>query len=283
MKRIILIIFMLLIAVLLTEAGDFKVKENSSVEKNLAFEGGKKYQSLVLDNIFGNIIVEGYNGKIVKLTAEKTIHAKSKEKLENAKKEVKLKITTDGNAMSIIVDGPFRQEDGRVNWCRDLGYTVKYDFQLKVPHKTALTLRTVNDGDVKVSNVQGDFDIHNVNGLLQIDKIAGSGTAHTVNGKVQVDFVKNPKSDCSFHTINGKVDVRFRPGLSADFKLKTFNGEIYSDFPATYLPSNPGKGKREGGKYVYKSSRFQGIRIGKGGPKIKMDTLNGNIYITKGE
>lgn len=283
MKKIILIIFMLLFAVFLTEAGDFKETKNSSVEKTLAFKGGTQYQSLELDNIFGDISVEGYNGKTVQLTAQKTIKAKSKEKLEKAKKEVDLKITTDGNAISVLVDGPFRQEDGRVSWHRDLGYTVKYDFQLKVPYKTALTLRTVNDGDVKVSNVQGDFDIRNVNGRLYIDKIAGSGTAHTVNGKVLVNFTENPKSGCSFHTINGKVDVSFRPGLSANFKVKTFNGEIYSDFPVTYIPSKPGAGKREGGKYVYKSNRSQSIRIGKGGPEINMDTLNGNIYITKGE
>ncbi len=75
------------------------------------------------------------------------------------------------------------------------------------------------------------------------------------------------------------MDVRFTPGLAADFRLKTFNGEIYSDFPVSYLPARPGAAKREKGRFVYRSHSFQGVRVGKGGPEITMDTLNGDIMI----
>lgn len=303
MKKVIMIVFALLLAVFVLEAGgnkDLTVKKSETIEKNLTFKGGN--QTLEIDNIFGAIHLEGYNGKSVKLTAVKTIKAKTNEKLQKAQEEVKLDIAVNGGDITLFVDGPFRKDNGRVEWnSKKIGYIVQYDFKLKVPRKTSITLKTVNHGDIKVSGIEGkcvlrnvndkiqvsdlsgDFDIHTVNGGVRVKDVTGSGSAHTVNGKVLVDFVKNPPKDCSFHTINGKLDIGFRPGLSADFKVKTFNGKVYSDFPAVYLPSSPKKGERKDGKFVYKSSGFQGIRIGKGGPTIKMDTLNGNIYIGEGE
>jgi len=57
--------------------------------------------------------------------------------------------------------------------------------------------------------------------------------------------------------------------------------EVYSDFPVTYLPATPAVREQTQGKYVFKSDRFFGVRAGKGGPEIKMDTLNGDILIKK--
>ncbi|UCH97981.1 MAG: hypothetical protein JSV88_14295 [Candidatus Aminicenantes bacterium] len=300
MRKILMIVMMLFLMVFFLEAGDLPVKENETIEKNLTFAGGTEPQTLKIDNIFGSISVSGYSGKTVRLTAQKTIRAKTNQTLENAKKEVKLDISTKGNSIDVVVDGPFRDKEGRCNWkTHKLGYIVQYDFQVKVPFKTGLDVKTVNKGDVDVNDIQGkstiknvngkitvknlkgDFLVHTVNGRIKMEGITGSGEAHTVNGKVTVLFDKNPDSDCSFKTINGNLELDCLPGLSGDFKLKTFNGKIYSDFPATYLPSSPGKGERKKGKYVYKSSRFKSVRIGNGGPAIKMDTLNGNIIISK--
>jgi hypothetical protein len=307
MKRVIITI--LTLAVLsffpaqdIYAGASFDVKKSESIEKNLAFEGGSEMRFFKVDNVFGAIKAEGYNGKSIKLKAIKSIRAKSKEYLQIAEKEIKLDISIKGNRIEVIVDGPFRADDGHI--CRHSnkrGYIVKYDFKLMIPHNTSVDLSTVNEGEITLKNIQGDcmvhnvndkvtvsditgnFDIKTVNGPVRIDRVTGSGSAHTVNGGVYVGFVKNPRKDCSFHTINGKLDIDFRTGLAAKFKLKTFNGKIYSDFPASYLPHTAGKGERKKGKYVYKTNGFQGVRIGNGGPTIKMDTLNGNIYINKGE
>ena len=39
--------------------------------------------------------------------------------------------------------------------------------------------------------------------------------------------------------------------------------------------------ERRGTKYIYKSNRSMTVRIGKGGPEIRMDTLNGDLLIHK--
>ena len=282
MRKAILLILMLCLMVFFLEAGDFPVKQRKTIKKELTFAGGTQPQTLEIDNVFGSIKVLGYNGDIVKVTAQKTIRAETNETLQQAKTEVKLDISSKGNTIIFFVNGPFRTEKGSISWnARKIRYIVQYDFEVNVPHKTGLRLKTVNDGNIYVSDINGDFGIRNVNGRIKMEKINGSGKAHTVNGKVAVLFNKNPGSNCSFHTINGNLEVTFLPGLSADFKLKTFNGKIYSDFPTTYLPPTLVKGERKKGKYGYKSSRFQGVRIGSGGPTIKMDTLNGNILISK--
>jgi len=278
----------------------YDVKKSETVQKELSFPNSSAPGTLTIDNIFGSIHAEGYNGKTIKLTAEKITMAKSQGKLAQALKEVKLDVSTAKNDISVMVDGPFRTKDDCICWnSKKMGYVVKYNFKLKIPRNASIILKTVNEGEIEVKGINGkcklnnvndhidvndltgDFEIHTVNGPIRIDRVTGSGDAHTVNGPVTVNFVKNPPKDCSFKTINGKLKINFQKGLSADFKIKTFNGKIYSDFPSSYLPQSPGKGERKGGKYIYKSDGFQGIRIGNGGPKIKMDTLNGNIYIAE--
>ncbi len=262
---------------------DYKVEEKEEIRKTLKFDDPSKLKEVLVDNIFGSITVEGYNGREVQLLVHKTIKARTKEIIQRAKEEVELEITEDGNTIDLYVDGPFRCNDKwrRGGKWRNPGYEVHFDFELKVPHKTSLCLKTVTKGNIDVKNVEGEFEIKNVNGKIKMTEVAGAGEAHTVNGGIKVLFTKNPQTDCSFHTINGDIEVSFREGLSADFRMKTFNGDAYSDFPMTYLPARPAVSKRHKGKYIYKSDRFVGVRVKKGGPEIKMDTLNGDLLIAK--
>jgi len=263
-------------------AKEYKVQKIEDIQKTLAFADPSGAGEIMVDNIFGSITVEGYTGKDVKLTIRKTIKARSQAILERAQREVRLDITTEGRSIDLYVDGPFRDqdEDGRRNW-RNPGYQVHYDFDIKVPQRVDISLKTVTEGDIVVNGVEGDFDVRNVNGKVTITDMAGSGRAHTVNGAVKVVFKRNPSKNCSFKTVNGDLDVYFTDNLSADFRLKTFHGDMLSDFPVKYLPLKPTQGERKGGKYVYQSNRFVGVQTGKGGPEMTMDTLNGDILIHK--
>jgi hypothetical protein len=264
-------------------AKDYQIKKTEDIQKTLSFPESGLDQGIVVDNIFGSITVQGYQGTEVQLQIHKTIKARNQEALERALKEVELEITSEDNIIDLYVDGPFRDrhERGERSGRRNPGYEVHYDFDIKVPLRTAISLKTVTSGDISVRDVEGNFDIRNVNGRITVDEIAGSGDAHTVNGGIKVVFRRNPGEDCSFKTINGDLDIFFTDRLSADFRLKTFNGDILSDFPVTYLPLEAAKEERKGSKYVYKSDRFVGVRAGNGGPQMKMDTLNGDILIHK--
>jgi len=271
------------IGILFLQGDDFRFEKKEKISKTLKFQEPSKPKDLQVDNIFGSIAVTGYNGSEVTLIAHKTIKARTEGRIEKAQQEVKLDITEEGNIIDIYVDGPFRcrhknEQENR----HDPGYRVHYDFEIKVPHKTNIFLKTVTDGDIEVNSIEGEFEVKNVNGKITMGDMAGSGIAHTVNGEVKVAFSQNPDSDCSFKTINGDIEVVFVKNLSADFHLKTFHGDAYSDFAVSYLPTvSSASVQRKNGKYVYKSNRYTGIRVGSGGPEIKMDTLNGDLLINK--
>jgi hypothetical protein len=264
-------------------AKDYQIKKTEDIRKTLSFQKTGQSKEILVDNIFGSIAVHGYQGTEVKLQIRKTIKARSQEALERAMKEVVLDINSEDNIIELYVDGPFRDrsERGERSGRHNPGYEVHFNFDIKIPHRTDISLKTVTSGDISVHDIEGDFEIRNVNGKITVDEITGSGEAHTVNGGVTVVFRRNPGDDCSFKTINGDLDIFFADNLSADFRLKTFNGDILSDFPVKYLPLEAAKGERKGSKYVYKGNRFVGVRTGNGGPQMKMDTLNGDILIHK--
>jgi hypothetical protein len=283
MRKTFMILSILTFVGVFLAAHDFNVQEKEEIQKTLKFQDPSKPKEVLVDNVFGSIKVEGTGGQEVLLLAQKTIKARTGEKIQKAKEEVRLDISEEGNTVELYVNGPFRchnQWGDGINW-RDPGYEVQFDFELKVPHQTNLTLKTVNCGDIMVKNVEGEFEVKNVNGKIEMTEISGSGIAHTVNGKLKVVFTQNPKSDCSFKTINGELELFFPEAPSADFRLKTFNGEAFSDFPFSYLPRTKAVSEQRKEKFIYKSDGFSNIRIGKGGPEIKLDTLNGNIFLNK--
>ncbi len=263
--------------------------KKEDIFKTLKFADPGKPGELGIDNVFGPITVEGYAGKDVVLEVRKIIYARDENRAKVAEEEVKLDITEKANTVELYVDGPFRETDSErrergIHIHRDPGYKVYYGFTLKVPFKTNLILSTVMDGDVAVLGVEGTFDVRNVNGKVRLSDVTGSGEAQTVNGGVTVVFRRQPDSACLFKTINGDVEVGFPGEPSADFRVKTMHGEVYSDFDVTYLPKAPPvreERREKNGKYVYRSEGYFGVRAGKGGPEIKLDTLNGDILIAK--
>src|SRR5262249_13136030 len=154
-----------------------------------------------------------------------------------------------------------------------------YDFKLQVPQRINLDLKTVNGGSVLVQRVRGDYDVDNVNGPIDMQDVGGAGHVHTINGARAVSFIGNPTQNFEFGTINGNVDLYFAPRLSADFRFKTMQGAVYSDFPMTELPQEPGKSERRNGRFVFSADRYTGGRVGAGGPQIKLENLNGDLRV----
>lgn len=258
---------------------DLPVQEQETIQKSFSMAGAT-HRSLEIDNIWGSIEVVGSNSDQVQLMVNKSTRAESKDKLEQARKEVTLDITEQQGSLKLYVNGPFRCHcDDGCGHREFEGYIVKMDFKLQVPRDIDVKVKTVNEGRVVVRDVNGNFLVRNVNGDVEMSNIAGSGTARTVNGPVKVTFRQNPREASDFQTINGNVELRFAQSLAADFRFKTFNGGIYSDFPVTALPVRAAQEERHGEKFVFRADRYTGVRVGSGGPEIKVENLNGDIRI----
>ena len=258
---------------------DLPVQEQETIQKSFSM-AGVRHRSLEIDNVWGSIEVVGTNSDQVQLTVKKAARAESKDKLEQARKEVTLDITEQAGSLKLYVNGPFRCNCNDGCGHREFeGYIVKMDFQIQVPRDIDIKVKTVNEGRVVVRDISGNFLVRNVNGEVEMDNIAGSGTARTVNGPVKVSFRQNPRESSDFHTINGNVELRFAQGLAADFRFKTFNGSIYSDFPVTALPVRAIQEEHHGAKVVFHADRYTSVRVNSGGPEIKVENLNGEIRI----
>jgi DUF4097 and DUF4098 domain-containing protein YvlB len=185
----------------------------------------------------------------------------------------------------MYVDGPFRCNrncdncDGINLRGDEINYIVEMDFKVKVPDHMKLKVSTVNEGNVVVRNVIGDYRVNNVNGSIDMVDVGGSGKARTVNGHVKVSFRENPKENSDFGSINGDVELAFAKNFAADLRFKTFNGGVFSDYQMTALPAQPRVGERKNGRFVFRSDRYTGGRVGAGGPEIRLENLNGDIRV----
>ena len=262
-----------------------QLSDSRNLEESISFvDSGPR--RLVVDNLWGSIVVEGYGGDTVEMQAVETVRAHTTERIELARSEVELQILRQGGEIELYVDGPFRchprQEEGDC-WSRwHDKYEVIYDFHIRVPRAADLEVRTVNHGDIEISGVEGDFLVRNVNGSIELSGLAGSGEATTVNGPVVASFVSNPTEDSHFETINGKIDVSFQPDLSADLEMQATWGELWSDYRVEALPSLPPVERTKGSRTIIELQGGSRVRVDRGGPTHSFETLNGNIYVRKG-
>lgn len=279
-------LMLIVLATLSLSAGGFQEYDHSEkevIKKSLQYPVGGPSHQLVVDNINGSIHLVGYEGNEIQLVVHRTSYADSPEKLKEAREKVRLDIKEEPGRIILYVDAPWRCHDGHGTY-RDnehYGYDADFDFEIKVPSRSDIALSTVNKGDITVVNLNGGFDVGNVNGAIEMTGIQGSGLASTVNGKVAVQFRKNPESRCGFKTINGSIEVKVPDELSADLKFKTFNGDMYSDFEVTSLPQQASAPEKAGKRTIYRRGEYSVVRAGKGGPEMRFETLNGDIRILK--
>ena len=263
-------------------ASRYDVMDESTVTRTLSFAAGGG-RTLDVRNINGFIHVEGTNDGAVQMSIRRVIRAESRDDLAQAQQDVRLDFRDGAPRVEATVTDRRghvcgeRSNDRGERWDR-VYYDVRFDFTIRVPRDAALRLCTINGGDVIVTGTQGDFQVDNVNGLIEMNHVAGSGRAHTVNGPVSVSFTANPTQPSSFKSVNGTVDVSFLDGLSADFAMKTFNGGLFTDFDVQPLAGTvAAAGERRNGRFVYRANEFTRVRVGSGGPEITFETLNGNV------
>jgi hypothetical protein len=172
------------------------------------------------------------------------------------------------------------------------------DLVISVPARTSLKLGTVNDGDIRVDGVDGEIEVENTNGHVTLEKVSGSVVAHALNGHVTVDLVRIETGKAmSFSSMNGDLDVTFPATLKADLRLKADNGEIFTDFEVNMRRGSSGsssssssgeetpepKAKKGSKKTKIYGQDNQGMHgtVNGGGPTMRFETFNGNIYIRK--
>lgn len=164
---------------------------------------------------------------------------------------------------------------GNNSSCDDGGYDshnvhdndVSVEFRVLVPKGVEVGVSTVNGG-VSVAGATGEVEANTVNGDVDAATTGGPVNASTVNGSVRarVGRFEGPQ-DLSFSTVNGTVVVEFTGDIDADIDLSTVNGRFQTDYPVTV------RGRLD--------PRHLRARIGNGGRKLRMSTVNGDVELRR--
>lgn len=291
MKTIILIITTLI------QSAVFAQSFTDKIVKELSFEKKGVDNALMIANINGSIKVTGYDGDKVLIEVTRTIKAKTPERLEKSKAQIKLGIIDRADTLILYTDGlcshfgKTSKRNGdwghRNGWgyewndreedCKEL-CDYSFDYVIKVPMSVNLLISTVNDGDLEVENLKGGIVANNVNGGIKLSNISREASASTINGNVDITYTKNPDKACRFYTLNGDINAWFQKGLSANMSFESFNGELFTNVPR--LESLPvaveKKDTEKGTKFKVNGNRF---KVGDGGVALDFETFNGDVYV----
>lgn len=162
---------------------------------------------------------------------------------------------------------------------------VEVRFTVKVPRGVHVEAGTVN-GSMSVRDVASRVNASTVNGGVEVRNAGGQVRASTVNGRVDVTTSTGPVSattvngsvsarmlalsndgDMNFNTVNGAIRVETPSSLNADVRMDTMHGGISTDYPVQ-ISGRFGPRHAEG-------------TIGRGGARIRMETVNGDIELLK--
>jgi hypothetical protein len=160
-------------------------------------------------------------------------------------------------------DGYRSRNEGNRNRNND----VTVEFRVRVPRGVRVAAHGVN-GEVRVEGVESEVEANSVNGSVYVDTRGGPVSASTVNGSVRASMGRfDLQSDLRFSSVNGTVIVEFAEEINAEVDLSTVNGRFLTDFPVTIT-----------GRIDPRRLR---ATLGKGGPRIRLSTVNGNVELRR--
>jgi len=143
-------------------------------------------------------------------------------------------------------------------------------------------------GDIHIRSASKYVKAKTMGGDVVIDKIDGGVKASTMGGDVEVNMVGNPdegEREVDLSSMGGDIRLTVPEGLSMDFDIQIAvthrkgDHKIHSDFPITIEePEDWDYSWGSKRMYIYGKGEVNG-----GKHKIRIDTVNGDVYILKGK
>ncbi len=218
----------------------------------------------------GSISVEGYSGKEVMVTM--VIHEKEQptsgtksglKRIPNTSRD--FSVTEEGNVVRISA-----------------GNKKRTNFEVKVPEDFSLSVSTHHNGDIKVSNLNGVFELSGHHGGIELFDVEGSAIADTHHGDITATFKAiKQNTPMAFSTYHGDIDISYPAQVNASTKIRSERGDIYTDFELE--TKNSFKTQRIESKSKTKIAINEWIyaKIGNGGAEYMFTTHHGDVILRK--
>jgi DUF4097 and DUF4098 domain-containing protein YvlB len=202
-----------------------------------------------VDNVSGDVVVTGYDGDAVVVTAIK--RGRDREMVE-------IEDNSGANRVDLSVRYPKRCNcDASVRFEVQVPRGVNFD-----DHFSSVS------GDVHVSGIIGRLHASTVSGDVHIKEVSGSVSASAVSGDVNVAIDRlEGNDDMKFSTVSGDVSVSLPPSLDADVDMSSFSGSIKTDFPVEVRSERFG------------SRNWARAKLGEGSRRLRMSTVSGDLSL----
>jgi len=221
-------------------------------------------------NLNGDLRVRASNTDKVEITATKSWRRGDPKDVR-----IETKKSSDGSILvcafwtedATCSETSYQSNSHNDGWRRGRDNDVAVDFEIRVPKGVKVGVFGVNGG-VSVEGASSEVRAGTVNGSVDAISMSGPVQASTVNGSVHATMGRfDGDEDLTYSTVNGTVVAEFTGDVDADIDLSTVNGRFQTDWPVTI------------------SGRIDPRRLkatlGKGGRRIRMSTVNGNVELRK--
>ena len=145
---------------------------------------------------------------------------------------------------------------------------LSFDFDVRVPSGVPFTVRTMN-GNIDAKELQSELRVLTMNGEVAVQTTGHPLLAKTMNGRIFAPLTAAPTVPVQLESKNGPVELHVPAGSDFDLVASTMHGEIVSDFPISTSSSGPGPAQAQG-------------KVGRGGTRVALKTMNGDIVVKRG-
>jgi len=206
--------------------------------------------SISLKNVNGSLTITAWDRNEVRIDAVKI--ASNRDQLAN----LRIEVTAGSGAIDIHTGYPHGSTHGRL----------EVDYTLTVPRSARIAPVEMVNGNVVIEGVHSSMRIETVNGNIRVNGAAGELALKSVNGTVQASVSRLGDRN-AFDCVNGNVDLTLPSNANGEIMASTIHGNITNSFSLPVHKPRYGPG-----------SKMQG-RLGNGGGRINISTVNGNINV----
>lgn len=255
MKRILFITILLTMGIALTGCGSRYEK----VEKEEFSPSPNGKKSIKIENVSGEIKVVKNDEEKIRIIATKKTNVRKRD-IDKPIEDIRINIIE--NADEILVQTELL--DSRSGFSLGFNENKKVDYLIFIPARFDVNVENVN-GDIEVTEIDGELNIHLVNGKINLVNPTGIVNAELINGNFTADLYTT--KGMKVNSVNGKIKMRLSETLNAKVIADITNGKVVTEdiaFINTYDEKDHFTGK-----------------LGNGDYEIRLESINGKITLEK--
>ncbi|MBV6645615.1 MAG: DUF4097 family beta strand repeat protein [Cyclobacteriaceae bacterium] len=239
-------------------------------EYSLKPDGDVSNLTVVIDNLFADLRIEGTNENEIRISA--SAYKGIPEKAKGLKPLSAIGDENTGIGLYIVQEGQEIKIAG-VHRGADEG-----DYIIYLPRNINLKLdyQSWQAGRAEIVKMANEVEAKTQNGDIRFREVTGPIVAHSLSSDIEVIFSElNQKLPSSITSTSGDIDVTVIENSKGTFKFSSVSGEIFTNLDFEFDEKNA-----QGLRKVAGGMSAKGTLNG-GGVDVTLRSVSGNIYIRK--